>query len=191
MFKQIGDKCYALKPFPTEAILAEQSALVKKPQKESVASQSMPKKSNVTYNLNADSENQFSSPNVIIDTEDIKPSKQPLFTSKNDVLSTQEDSPLMQAVMKVPTLEPAKQQPASQRKDNDPNELIRVDEMTANLHANDQPIYRVVTQPTVDKKSNKKGSLVKETNGNKSHKNGHQKKSPVKGNVLEYVLMYT
>lgn len=184
MYKLIGDKCYALKPFPTEAILAEQSALIKNPHKESIASQSIPKKSNVTSNINFDSENQYSSPNVIIDSEDIKPSKQPLqFTSKNDVLSTQEDSPLMQAVMKVPTLEPAKQPPASQRKDNDPNELIRVDEMTANLHANDQPIYRVVTQPTVDKKSNKKGSSVKESNSNKSHKNGHQKKSPVKGKV--------
>lgn len=114
--------------------------------------------------------------NEVIDNEEAKPSNLPLFTNKNDILSTQEDSPLMQAVMKAPTVEPSKRLPVSIRKDGDPNETIGVGEMTANLHANDQPIYRVVTQPTVDKKTNKK------TNSGKPYKvAGHQKKSSLKG----------
>lgn len=104
-----------------------------------------------------------------------------MFTNKNEILSTQEDSPLLQAVLKVPTAEPIKRLPVSHRREGDPNETISVDEMTANLHANDQPVYRVVTQPSAEKKGNKKGGSSKEQTGSKQQKTGHQKKSSLKG----------
>lgn len=129
-------------------------------------------------NLNPGSEDPFGPPNDVIDTDETKPSNIPLFTNKNEVYSTQEeDSPLMQAVMKVPTIEPGKRQ--SIRKDGDPNSSVAVEELTASLHANDQPIYRVVTQPTVDKKTNKKSSISKPS------KAGHQKKSSLKGKKIK------
>ncbi|XP_049866637.1 uncharacterized protein LOC126367259 isoform X2 [Pectinophora gossypiella] len=179
-FRQTGDKCFAQKPptYAPEAVVAEQDAVVVGATKGSTVdmTQKAPKP---TANLNPGSEDPFGPPNTIIDTDEIQPSKLPMYTSNNDVLSTQEDSPLMQAVMKVPTAEPLKRLPVSNRRDGEPNETIRVDEMTANLHANDQPIYRVVTQPSVEKKSNKKSGTPKEQQG-KPHKSGHQKKSSLK-----------
>lgn len=187
-FRQSGDKCIALKqpPFATEAVIAEQDAVVVE-----FANGSTQQGLDIPYkipkpttNLDPGSEDPFGSSNSVIDTDDIQPSKLPMFTSKNEILSTQEDSPLMQAVMKVPTVEPAKRLPVSIRKDGEPNETIRVDEMTANLHANDQPIYRVVTQPSIEKKANKKSGTSKEQNSSKPHKSGHQKKSSMKGYIF-------
>lgn len=174
-YKQIGDKCLAQKQtsFATEATILEQDVPTVDSSKRTSVYKELPTK------LPKNPGSEFSKPNLLVD-KDIQPSNLPMFTSKNDVLSTQEDSPLMQAVLKVPTIEPSKRLPVTNRKDGEPNELIGVDEMTANLHANDQPIYRVVTQPSADKKSNKKGSS-KEQNNSKSNKIGHQKKSSMKG----------
>ncbi|CAG5012387.1 unnamed protein product [Parnassius apollo] len=176
LFRQTGDRCISQKSalYSTEAVIAEQDAAVLES-----ANATIPHKENKlpTY-LNPASKDPFGLQNVLIDTDDTEPSKLPMFTSKNDVLSTQEDSPLMQAVMKVPTLEPAKRLPPANKKDGEQNELIRVEEMTANLHANDQPVYRVVTQPSTEKKTNKKtvGSKDQQNIGNKPYKSGHQKK---------------
>ncbi|XP_038215755.1 uncharacterized protein LOC119835158 isoform X1 [Zerene cesonia] len=166
-FKKSGDKCLPIKlpVYATEAVIAEQ--------------ETSNDSSNETNNELASLKDRSSQPNFIIDSDEIKPSKLPMFTSKNDILSTQEDSPLMQTVMKVPSVEQTKRLSVSIRKDGEPNELISSDEMTANLHANDQPVYRVVTQPSIDKKSNKKSGTSKEQNGGK-HKGGHQKKSSLK-----------
>lgn len=98
--------------------------------------------------------------------------------SSNEVLNTEEDNPQTQAVLKMPANEQAK---LVYRKDGDPNELIGVDEMTANLHANDQPVYRIVTQPSVDKKANKKSSSKEQGSDSKPLKSNHQKKSSSKG----------
>lgn len=170
LFRQVGEKCITQKtpPYATEAVIAEQEALVGNLTGHESA-QKYPKPSK-----------QPDEANSVID-DDIQPSKLPMFTNKNEILSTQEDSPLLQAVLKVPTAEPIKRLPVSHRRDGDPNETISVDEMTANLHANDQPVYRVVTQPSVEKKGNKKGSASKEQTGNKQQKTGHQKKSSLKG----------
>lgn len=177
-YKQIGDKCVAQKvpTLATEAVVAEQDSVV-------APTNGTYKDSSPTVQLALTSDNTFGSPVSIVGTDDILPSKLPMYTNKNDVFNTNEDSPLMQAVMKVPNVEPTKRLPVSNRKDGEPNETIRVDEMTANLHANDQPIYRVVTQPTVEKKANKKGGSSKEqvNSGSKPHKSGHQKKSSLKG----------
>lgn len=108
-------------------------------------------------------------------TDDASPSQLPY---SNDVLSTEEDSPLMQAVLKVPSVDPSKH--VSNRKDTDVS-IVGVDEMTANLHANDQPIYRVVTQPSAEKKSNKKTAVKEQTTERKSQKTSHKKKSTLKG----------
>ncbi|XP_045491772.1 uncharacterized protein LOC123691433 isoform X2 [Colias croceus] len=166
-FKKSGDKCLPIKlpVYATEAVIAEQ--------------ETSNDSSNETNNEVANIKDRSSQPNFVIDSDEIKPSKLPTYTSKNDVLSTQEDSPLMQTVMKVPSIDQTKRLSVSIRKDGEPNELISSDEMTANLHANDQPVYRVVTQPSVDKKSNKKSGTSKEQNGGK-HKGGHQKKSSLK-----------
>lgn len=175
LFRQQGEKCIAQKtpPYATEAVVAEQEPVMGSAQE---LSQKYPKPSKQP---NAEDSNS------VIDTDDIQPSKLPMFTNKNEIFSTQEDSPLMQAVLKVPTAEPVKRLPVSTRKDGDPNETISVDEMTANLHANDQPVYRVVTQPSVEKKgSNKKGSSSKDQIGNKQQKTGHQKKSSLKGYLI-------
>ncbi|CAH2086661.1 unnamed protein product [Euphydryas editha] len=177
-FKQTGDKCLAQKQssYATEAVILEQD-MVTLPFKGTPSTQQLYDKiSKIQKNPNPVDVVEKSKLTAF--KEDVKPSNLPMFTSKNDVLSTQEDSPLMQTVLKLPTVEPSKL-PVSNRKNGDPIELIRVDEMTANLHANDQPIYRVVTQPSVEKKSNKKGNS-KEQNSNKSNKNGHQKKSSLK-----------
>ncbi|XP_045783357.1 uncharacterized protein LOC123879607 isoform X1 [Maniola jurtina] len=175
-YKQIGEKCIAQKipSYATEAVIVEQDAAVG-PTKGTLK-QELPLKSSLPP-IKLDSEEDIKKSNPLTD-KDVAPSNLPMFSSKNDVLSTQEDSPLMQAVMKVPTVEPSKRLPVSNRKDGEPNELIRVDEMTANLHANDQPIYRVVTQPSVEKKSNKKGSSKEQISS--KLKGGHQKKSSLK-----------
>ncbi|XP_050666562.1 uncharacterized protein LOC126966500 isoform X2 [Leptidea sinapis] len=167
-FKQTGDRCVPVKipTYATEAVIAEQETV-------------QPDSSIETAKYEAASLKDQTQPNFVIDSDNVKPSRIPMFTSKNDVLSTQEDSPLMQAVMKVPSVEQNKRLPVSTRKDGEPNELIGVHEMTANLHANDQPVYRVVTQPSVDKKANKKSGTSKEHSGSK-HKSGHQKKSSLK-----------
>ncbi|XP_032513996.1 serine protease nudel-like isoform X1 [Danaus plexippus] len=176
-FKQNGEKCLPQKgtAFPTEAVILEHGAsktdiIMASPSTVELSNKSSKSPSSPS------AESLFGNPNIS-DSDDIKPSNLPMFTSNNEVLSTQEDSPLMQAVMKVPTAEPSKRHPVSIRKDEESNELIGVDEMTANLHANDQPIYRVVTQPSVDKKPNKKGG-VKDPNTSKTNKS--QKKSSLK-----------
>lgn len=177
-YKQTGDKCIAQKnpSYATEAVIVEQDAAVS-PTKGTLLKLELPVKTTLpTKNSEPEEDLKKLDP---LDTEVVKPSNLPVFSSSNDVLSTQEDSPLMQAVLKVPTAEPSKRLPVSTRKDGEPNELIRVDEMTANLHANDQPIYRVVTQPSAERKPNKKGSS-KEQISSKS-KGGHQKKSSLKG----------
>lgn len=176
-FKQVGNKCVPQKipSYATEAVVAELGSVV--PTNGTVTY----KDASPTVQLTASSDNTFGSPVSVITPDDVQPSKLPLYSSKNDVFSTHEDSPLMQAVMKVPTAEPTKRLPVSNRRDGEPNETIRVDEMTANLHANDQPIYRVVTQPSTDKKTNKKGSASKEQSNTGNKKGGHQKKSSLKG----------
>ncbi|KAG6450032.1 uncharacterized protein LOC115443476 [Manduca sexta] len=176
-FRQSGDKCVPTKlpAYPTEAVVAEQDYVI--------GSTNVP--SHDTGNqfpkpvINTASQNSFLS--AVNDKENVQPSKLPAFTSSNDVLSIEEDNPLMQAVLKVPTIEPTNRTPVSNRKEGEPNEVIRVDEMTASLHANDQPIYRVVTQPSTEKKTNKKnGSIKEQGSGNKPHKTGHSKKSSSK-----------
>ncbi|XP_059054246.1 uncharacterized protein LOC131848417 isoform X2 [Achroia grisella] len=178
-FRQVSDKCIIEKPsgYATEAVVAEQETMIVDATNGSII-YNMHKPS-VSYNI--DSRNPHEPPNII-DEDGIQPSKLPMFTNKNELFSTQEDSPFMQAVMKVPTADPLKRLPVSNRKDGDPNETISVDELTANLHANDQPIYRVVTQPSVDKKTNKKtsGSSKEQGSGTKPYKTGHQKKSSLK-----------
>ncbi|XP_041977663.1 uncharacterized protein LOC121731997 isoform X2 [Aricia agestis] len=175
-FKQVGSKCFPHKvPFyATEQFTDQDIHNAEVPIANiSVAS----KNANKTINIEDDKTTPANA-----DTAEAKPSNLPMFTSKNDVLSTQEDSPLMQAVLKVPsTVEPAKR-PISVRKDGDNNELINLDEMTASLHANDQPIYRVVTQPSVDKKNAKKGNS-KEQTGSKTQKSPQKKTSKDKQRV--------
>ncbi|XP_028176279.1 uncharacterized protein LOC114364356 isoform X2 [Ostrinia furnacalis] len=178
MFKQAGEKCIAQKtsPYVTEAVIAEQGSVIGQDQD---FSQKYPKPSKQPNRVDA------YEPNSVLDTDDIHPSKLPMFTNKIEVLSTQEDSPLMQAVLKVPTAEPVKRLPVFNRRDGDPNETIQLDELTANLHANDQPIYRIVTQPSVENNgTNKKGSSSKEQSSSskeqKQQKAGHQKKSSLK-----------
>lgn len=173
-YKQVGDKCVSQKipPYATEAVVAELDSL---PTNETTTY----KDSTLPRTPNLDNKS-FGSPTAVISSDDIQPSNLPLYTNKNDVFSTYEDSPLMQAVMKVPTAESIKRLPVSNRKDGEPNETIVADEMTANLHANDQPIYRVVTQPSVDRKTNKKGSGASKEQSN-TKKGGHQKKSSLKG----------
>ncbi|KAL4714051.1 hypothetical protein ACJJTC_008405 [Scirpophaga incertulas] len=172
-FRQAGEKCIAYKQFSTDTINFDQDIIVSDPKNSSVLDNA----SNFndikpTANLTPQSENGLH--NTVIDSDDIQPSKLPMYTNKNEI-STQEDSPLMQAVLKVPTAEPAKRLPVSNRRD--PNDAVGVDEMTANLHANDQPVYRVVTQPSTEKKANKKGGVSKEPNGSKQQKTGHHKKN--------------
>ncbi|XP_068629947.1 uncharacterized protein [Battus philenor] len=184
-FKHIGDRCISQKTsvYSTEAIIAEQESAVDESEKAPTSNIQSPQKTlNPLIHFSPASEGHYGPPKVLVDSDGAEPSKLPMFTSKNDILSTQEDSPLMQAVMKVPTLEPAKRLPTANRREGEQNGLIRVDEMTANLHANDQPVYRVVTQPTTEKKSNKKTGGGKEQliNGNKPVKGGHQKKSSLK-----------
>lgn len=184
-FKQTGDKCIAQKQYSyaTEAVILEQDMVTASLKGTPSTQQLYDKISKVQKNPNP--VDVIGKSKLTAIKEDVKPSNLPMFTSKNDVLSTQEDSPLMQTVLKLPTVEPSKL-PVTNRKNGDPNELIRVDEMTANLHANDQPIYRVVTQPSVEKKSNKKGTS-KEQNSNKSSKIGHQKKSSLKGLLFLFI----
>lgn len=188
-YKQVGDKCVAQKipPYATEAVVAELDSVIA-PINGTVSY----KDPSPTVQLTSSSDNSFGSPVSQIGTEDIQPSNLPLYSNKNDVFSTHEDSPLMQAVMKVPNAEPTKRLPVTIRKDGEPNETIRVDEMTANLHANDQPIYRVVTQPSVEKKTNKKGAASKDqvNSGSKPHKGGHQKKSSLKGMLFLKINNY-
>lgn len=130
----------------------------------------------------------------LVDSDEVEPSKLPTIPGKNDVLTTEEGgNSLLQAVIKTPTLEPVKQMPVANRKEGDHTEVIRVEEMTANLHANDQPVYRVVTQPTTEKKANKKSGSVKEqqTSSVKPFKGGHPKKSSSKGLfTLMHLLLY-
>ncbi|XP_048479433.1 uncharacterized protein LOC105385378 isoform X2 [Plutella xylostella] len=170
-FRKIGDRCVAQKPtYPTEAVIAEEDPTVA--DVSSSPSERVAAAAQTNVKVGADgTKYEFS------ELDDPQPSKLPLSTNKNDVLSTQEDSPLMQAVMKAPTVEPAKRLPISIRKDGEPNEtMVGVDELTANLHANDQPVYRVVTQPTVDKKTNKKSGSKLHQNSGKPYKTGHQQK---------------
>ncbi|KAJ2952638.1 hypothetical protein O0L34_g6969 [Tuta absoluta] len=177
-FRQSGEKCISQKApaYVTEAVIAEQGAVAVE-SANPTSKNTLHKAPKPTSDTSQGSEDL--SPNTIIDKDDVQPSKLPMYsTSNNDVLSTQEDSPLMQAVMKVPTAEPLKRLPVSNRRDGEPNETIRVDEMTANLHANDQPIYRVVTQPSIEKKTNKKSGSSKDQS--KPYKTGHQKKSSLK-----------
>lgn len=179
-FRQSGNKCIDQRPpaYATEAVIAEEDAVIVES-----ANGSLPEQGNhhkhpkPPTNLNPGSEDPFAPPNEVIDTDEAKPSNMPLFTSKNEVLSTQEeDSPLLQAVLKVPTAESGKRQTI--RKDGVPNTALGVGDLTASLHANDQPIYRVVTQPTTDKKTNKK--TVTKVHQTKPNKTGHQKKSSLK-----------
>lgn len=167
-FLQVGDKCVPHKPYETEAVIAEQESLIGAPANGTL------KSSKPTI---ASEENGYQN---TIKADDTRPSKIPAFSSKNDVFSTEEDNLFMQTVLKVPPSEQLKRPPSSIRKDGEPNETIRVDEMTASLHANDQPIYRVVTKPSVDKKGTKKGGSSKEQTGTRPHKLGHQKKSSLK-----------
>lgn len=168
-FRQSGDKCIATRPFSTEAVIAEQDAM------DLSVSDTSNKAPKPTANTNPETKDPFGSQK----SDDPRPSKAPL---SNDVLSTEEDSPLMQTVLKELTTQPAKGLPVSNRKEGKPNETVGVDDLTAYLHANDQPIYRVVTQPSTEKKSNKKtGSSKVQSLGNKSQKTGHQRKSSLKG----------
>ncbi|CAH2074275.1 unnamed protein product, partial [Iphiclides podalirius] len=183
LFRQSGDRCIPqrLPGLSTETVITEQEAVIVEANGTIPNTQIPHKKITLPTHLNPGSEDPFGPPSLLVDTEDVRPSKLPMFTSKNDVLSTQEDSPLMQAVMKVPTLAPEKTLPPTVREDAEQNELIRAEEMTAHLHA-DQPVYRVVTQPSTEKKSNKKSGGGKEhqSTGNKPYKGGHQKKSSLK-----------
>ncbi|CAH0692477.1 unnamed protein product [Chilo suppressalis] len=176
-FRQVGEKCLSQKSpsYITEAVIAEQDVFTTDTRNGSVPQDSALKFPKPTMQLTSGSEDPFASQNSVIDTDDVQPSKLPLYANKNGI-STQEDSPLMQAVLKVPTAEPLKRFPVSKRKDGEPNETISVNELTANLHANDQPIYRVVTQPSVEKKENKKSGNSKEQTGSKQQKTGHHKK---------------
>ncbi|KOB76300.1 Low-density lipoprotein receptor-related protein, partial [Operophtera brumata] len=169
-FKQSGDKCIATRfpPYSTEAVIAEQDAFDFSKSPVSEVPNKAPKP---TANLYPQPKDPFGTQK----TGDVSPSKLPY---SNDVLSIEEDSPLMQAVLKIPTIEPAKH--VSNRKDGEPIEIIGVDELTANLHANDQPIYRVVTQPSTEKNSNKKNVAKEQTIERKSQKAGHKKKSTLK-----------
>lgn len=170
-FKQSGDKCVATRfpPYSTEAVVAEQGAFDFSNSPVSEVPNKAPKP---TANLYPQPKDPFGTQK----TGDVSPSK---FPFSNDVLSTEEDSPLMQAVLKLPTVEPAKH--VSNRKDGELIAIVGVDELTANLHANDQPIYRVVTQPSAEKKSNKKSVAKEQTTERKSQKPGHKKKSTLKG----------
>ncbi|XP_026329784.1 serine protease nudel-like isoform X2 [Hyposmocoma kahamanoa] len=166
LFKQVGDKCIPQKIIPSIAQSETHEGTM------IVQSTSEPQKqSQINSNINSD----FNPPNTNIDTDDIEAIIQPTYTS-NDALSTEEDSPLSQVSMKLPTAEPAKILPITNRRDGEPNETLR-DDMTANLHANDQPVYRVVTQPTVNIKKKDGTTKVTQT---KPHKHGHPKKSTLK-----------
>lgn len=167
-FRQIGDKCVPHKPYATETIIADDS-LIGTPVNGTL------KSSNPTI-----SSDDIGFPNTI-KIDDKHPSKIPMFTSKNDVYDGEEDNPFIQTVLKIPSSDSTKRGPVTNRKDGEPNETISVDELTASLHANDQPIYRVVTKPSTDKKGTKKGGASKEQTSNKPHKAGHQKKSSSKG----------
>lgn len=172
-FRQSGDKCIATRPlYATEAVVAEQGAYDFSNSHVSEVPNRAPKP---TANLYTQQKDSFGTQK----TDDAIPSKVPY---SNDVLSTEEGSPLMQAVLKVPTVEPAKH--VSNRKDGEPIAIVGVDELTANLHANDQPIYRIVTQPSVEKKSNKKSVAKEQTTERKSQKTGHKKKSTLKGKYV-------
>lgn len=188
MYQQINDRCIFQKPpsYVTEAVIAEQEAFFA-----NSGNISIHYKSKSPISLSPTAKNPYESPLSIIDEDGISPSKLPMFTNKNELLSTQEDSPLMQAVMKVPTEEPGKRLPVSNRKDGDPNETIGVDELTANLHANDQPVYKIVTQPSVEKKTNKKtGSSKEQGSGGRPYKTGHQKKSSLKGMRIIFLIVH-
>ncbi|XP_073944227.1 uncharacterized protein isoform X2 [Choristoneura fumiferana] len=178
-YRLTGDKCVAQKAptYVTEAVVAEQEPLIVDANGTIIDNTFNYKSPTSPVFVSSSSGDNKGASNTITDpAEDVKPSNLPMFTNKNEILSTQEDSPLMQAVMKVP--EPSKKLPVSNRKEGDPNETIGVGELTANLHANDQPIYRVVTQPSVEKKSNKKSGTSKDQQ--KPYKTGHQKKSSLK-----------
>lgn len=172
LFKQVGEKCIPQKIIPAIAAQSETLEGTVVVQSTSETQKLSQKNSNVNSPLE-----DVNPPNTIIDTDDIDTFVQPTYTSNNDALSTEEDSPLSQVSMKLPTVEPAKILPITNRRDGEPNETLR-DDMTANLHANDQPVYRVVTQPTLNVK--KKDGTTKVTQG-KPHKHGHPKKSTLKG----------
>lgn len=132
----------------------------------------------------SDASNKVPKPtNVYPEVKDTFGNQKPDYTQTskillNDLLSNKNDNPLMQALLKLPTGEPVKQ---VYRKNGDPNETIGVDDMTANLHANDQPVYRIVTQPSVEQKSNKKSTSKEQGDNGKPQKTSHQKKSSAKG----------
>ncbi|XP_063620156.1 sortilin-related receptor-like isoform X1 [Cydia splendana] len=176
-YRLTGDKCVAQKPtLVTEAVVAEQETVLVDANGTILENTVSHKSPTASAFVNSGSVDSLRPANTFTDlSEDVKPSNLPMFTNKNEILSTQEDSPLMQAVMKVP--EPTKKLPVSNRKDGEPNETVGIDELTANLHANDQPIYRVVTQPSLDKKNNKKTGTTKDQ---QKYKTGHQKKSSLK-----------
>lgn len=181
-FRQSGDKCVPSKvpTYVTEAVVADQNSVL------------YPSKS-PSYELS----NKYPKPTLTASTDISAENAQPGIasseTSSNDVLGTDEGVKLTEDNPNAPTLEASKRLPISIRKDGEPNDVIRVDEMTANLHANDQPIYRVVTQPSVEKKSYKKNNATKEQQnlGNKPQKTGHQKKFSLKGKVSgEHITNY-
>ncbi|XP_014368025.2 uncharacterized protein LOC106718453 [Papilio machaon] len=189
-FKQIGDRCITQKipTFSTEAVVIDQGLvnqpLVVEASKETEHNIQTPIKSlNLPAVINPGSLETFVPLSHLIDSDEVEPSKLPTIPGKNDVLTTEEGgNSLLQSVLKTPTLEPVKQLPVANRQEGDHSDIIRVEEMTANLHANDQPVYRVVTQPTTEKKANKKGGGVKEqqTSSVKPFKGGHPKKSSSK-----------
>lgn len=179
LFKQVGENCVALKMTPVIATQSEtlEGTMVLP------SSGALQEQAQANPNINSALEDSNPS-NTIIDADGIEPSIQPTYTITNDALSTQEDSPLSQVSMKLPTAESANRLPITNRRDGEPNETLR-DDMTANLHANDQPVYRVVTQPTLNIK--KKDGPTKAT-PNKTHKHGHPKKSTLKGLRLYYLI---
>lgn len=130
--------------------------------------------------LNPGSEDPFGPPNELVDTDDSKPTKNP---ASNDVLSTEDVNlpqlPFKQAIANA-------QIPITNRKNGELNGNSDNVEMTAQLHANDQPIYRVVTQPSIDKKGVKKGNSKLPS---KPYKTGHQKKSSLKGEFIYLLLI--
>lgn len=170
-FRQSGDKCVPTKlpTYVTDAVVADQNSVLD------------PSKS-PSYELS----NKYPKPTVtagtVISAENVQQSVASSETYSNDVLGTDSGVQLTQENPNTPTIEASKRLPISIRKDGEPNEVLRIDEMTASLHANDQPIYRVVTQPSVENKLYKKNNTAKEqkNSGSKPQKTGHQKKSSLK-----------
>ncbi|GBP95205.1 Low-density lipoprotein receptor-related protein 2 [Eumeta japonica] len=179
----VGDKCVGGERPPSyapEAVVAEEeTGVVDSSNGSTLETQSHHKYPKPSINSNPGSEDPFGPQNVLVEAAGTKSTQSSALNHKNDV-TPDDDSPLMQANMKIPIMDTNKQ-PTTTSINSIHSDAIGVDEMTANLHANDQPHYRVVTQPTMEKKMNKKGDTSKiQSNTSYKRKTMHVKKPPLK-----------